>query len=93
MGVLILVSNQLTEVKEEQVAKAKEAVIKVAKQLDDRLKIELVLGGTQPDDRRRQCLLQLDRGSFAAVEVIQRAEQPAPLGQVHRLHTHPLILY
>lgn len=45
MGVLILVSNQLTEVKEEQVAKAKEAVIKVAKQLDERLKLNSFLVG------------------------------------------------
>jgi len=44
--VLILLTNNLAEVKEEQTIKAKEAVIKVAKQLDERLKQNTFLVGT-----------------------------------------------
>ena len=46
MGVLILLTNHLAEVKEEQTVKAKEAVIRVAKQLDERLKLNTFLVGT-----------------------------------------------
>jgi len=41
-----LLTNNLAEVKEEQTIKAKEAVIKVAKQLDERLKLNTFLVGT-----------------------------------------------
>jgi glutathione S-transferase len=45
VGVLILQNNQLTEVKVEQMAKAKEVIIKVGKVLDDRLKTNTFLVG------------------------------------------------
>ena len=41
-----MLTNNLAEVKEEQTIKAKEAVIKVAKQLDERLKQNTFLVGT-----------------------------------------------
>lgn len=46
VGVLILINNQLTEVKQDQIAKAKEVVVRVAKQLEDRLKTNTFLVGT-----------------------------------------------
>ena len=45
MGVLILNNNELTEVKAEQIARAKEVVAKVAKTLDERLKVNTFLVG------------------------------------------------
>lgn len=42
---LILNNNELTEVKAEQIARAKEVVAKVAKTLDDRLKVNTFLVG------------------------------------------------
>ena len=45
VGVLILNNNELTEVKAEQIARAKEVVAKVAKPLDDRLKVNTFLVG------------------------------------------------
>lgn len=46
VGVLILINNQLTEVKQDQIAKAKEVVVRIAKQLEDRLKTNTFLVGT-----------------------------------------------
>ena len=42
---IILNNNELTEVKEAQIAKAKDIITKVAKCLDDRLKINAFLVG------------------------------------------------
>jgi glutathione S-transferase len=46
VGVLILLTNQLAEVQEAQTAKAKEAVLRVGKQLDERLKLNTFLVGS-----------------------------------------------
>jgi glutathione S-transferase len=43
--VIILNNNELTEVKEVQIAKAKDIITKVAKSLDDRLKLNTFLVG------------------------------------------------
>lgn len=43
---LIVLTNQLSEVEEHQTAKAKETVVKVAKQLEERLKLNTFLVGT-----------------------------------------------
>jgi glutathione S-transferase len=43
--VIILNNNELTEVKEVQIAKAKDIITKVAKFLDDRLKLNTFLVG------------------------------------------------
>lgn len=42
---IILNKNDLTEVKEAQIAKAKDIITKVAKSLDDRLKLNTFLVG------------------------------------------------
>ena len=42
---IILNNNDLTEVKEAQIAKAKDIITKVAKSLDDRLKLNTFLVG------------------------------------------------
>lgn len=42
---IILNNNELTEVKEVQIAKAKDIITKVAKSLDDRLKLNTFLVG------------------------------------------------
>ena len=46
MGVLIVLTNQLSEVQEHQTAKARETVVRVSKQLDERLKQNTFLVGT-----------------------------------------------
>lgn len=46
VGVLILINNQLTEIKQDQIAKAKEVVVRIVKQLEDRLKTNTFLVGT-----------------------------------------------
>ena len=45
MGVLILSQHELAEVAATQLARAKEALLKVAKQIDDRLKTNTFLVG------------------------------------------------
>lgn len=45
VGVIILNNNELTEVKETQISRAKDVIIKVAKSLDDRLKYNTFLVG------------------------------------------------
>ena len=46
VGVLIVLTNQLSEVQEHQTVKAKEAVMKVAKQIEERLKQNTFLVGS-----------------------------------------------
>jgi len=45
VGVLILKTNDLTEVKEEQINKAKETILRIAKLFDERLKFNTFLVG------------------------------------------------
>jgi glutathione S-transferase len=45
VGVIILNNNELTEVKETQITRAKDVITKVAKALDDRLKLNTFLVG------------------------------------------------